>query len=265
MRGYVTCSSLGNYGRFANGAYQVAGIIGIARRNNMVPVFPVWRNYWHRDAFGSTEDIEIHEHLVNPLPLIPDGMVFQERAIGWGYHDVDLPEGNWNLSGHFQSAKYFSHCIEEARWQLKMKDEPPRNDYCAIHVRLGDYDDAYHPRLGMEYYEPAMAECPGSKFLVFSDDIDSAKKMFGDRVDYSEDRDYLADFKLMKTCKHFIIGNSSYSAMAAVLGEPPEKRVVAPRPWFGAKYAGITGEDIYEPDWTVINWEHASARETIAV
>lgn len=256
MNNFVTCKSLGSYGRFANGVYQVAAVFGIARRNNLTPVFPLWRNTWHRDAFGSTEDIDIYKHLVNPLPPLPDGLIFTDKQVEWGYHDVILSTGNWNLSGHFQSTRYFEHCIDEVRWQLRMHDEPPGNDYCAIHVRLGDYDNAYHPRLDLRYYEPAMAHFGSSqRFLVFSDDIDAAKQMFGDRCDYSEGRDYLADFKLLKSCSSFIIGNSSYSAIAAVLSDAPGKQAVAPRPWFGPAYAEIDGEDIYEDGWKVVDWQ----------
>jgi hypothetical protein len=186
-----------------------------------------------------------------------DGPELPDRFIGWGYHDVVLTEST-SLSGHMQSTRYFEHCLDEVRHYFKMKDEPPQNDYCAIHVRLGDYDDHYHPRLGMDYYGPAMAQFPGERFLVFSDDLGEARQMFGSRVEYSEGRDYIRDFKLMKTCRSFIIGNSSYSAFAAVLGEHPEKKVVAPRPWFGPAYTDITGEDIYEPDWSVINWKRAA-------
>ncbi len=256
-RGYLTNLSIGNYGRFANGAYQVAAVFGIARRNNLTPVFPLWRNEWHKTAFGSTEDIDIHAHLINPLPAIPDGLRFTDKVVEWGYHDVILPSGNWNLSGHFQSTKFFEHCIDECRWQFRMVDEPRLNDLCAIHWRAGDYTigEGYHPRLDMRYYAPAMAHFGSSQqFLVFSDDIHTARKMFGDRCKYSSG-DYLADFKLMKQCHSFIIGNSSFSAFAAVLANQDGKQVVAPRPWFGPSYTSIDGEDIYEPGWRVINWQ----------
>lgn len=259
MNGYCTMLAIGNYGRFANGAYQVAGVMGIARRNGLVPAFPLWQNSWHRDGFGSSEDIDIYKHLVNPLPPLPEGVAFTERPVEWGYHDVKLPSGNWNLSGHFQSTRYFEHCIDEVRWYMRMKDEPRPNEYCAIHVRLGDYDNAYHPRLDMSYYEPAMAHFGSSQlFLVFSDDIAAARKMFGDRCKYSGGQDYLADFKLLKSCHSFIIGNSSFSAFAAVLADQPGKQVVAPRPWFGPAYTNINGEDIYNPEWKVIDWAKAA-------
>jgi hypothetical protein len=241
-------------GRFCNGAYQVAGTIGMARRNNADFAFPLWINHDHRERFGSSEEVNVYEHFVNPLPLY-SGPLLPERWVDWGYQDVVLTE-SVSLKGHFQSEKYFSHALDEIRWYLRMKDEPPRNDYVAIHWRAGDYTDGdgYHPRLTMDYYRPAMAEFPGAKFLVFSDDIAGAKQMFGPSVEYSEGRDYLADFKRLKTCSSFIIANSSYSAMAAVLSDAPDKRVVAPRPWFGKAYTQITADDIYGSGWKIIDW-----------
>jgi len=258
-QGYLTMLSIGNYGRLANGMYQIAGILGIAKKNNLEPVFPQWVNHDHRDRFGSTEDVDLQKYFVNPLPSIPEGIEWQpEIPIPWGYSDVTLPPGNWNLSGHFQSPKYFDNCRDQIQHYFRMKDEPPQNDRVAIHIRLGDYDDTYHPRLDSRYYGAAIAMFPGEKFLVFSDDIGGAtlrlKGALGGNFAFASGN-YIEDFALMKRCKSFIIGNSSYSAMAAVLGEHPEKRVAAPRPWFGPAYAQIDGEDIYEKDWTVINWQ----------
>lgn len=255
-QGYLTMLSVGKYGRLANGMYQIAGILGIARKNNLEPVFPEWKNHDGRN-FETEIDIDVQRHFVNELPRVPEGVEWQpERPQHWGYRDINLPPGNWNISGHFQSARYFNHCLDTVQHYFRMKDEPPVNDYVGIHVRLQDYNNeaGWHPRMTMDYYAPAMALFPGAKFLVFSDDIPACKQMFGASAEYSE-QDYIQDFKLLKRCKSFIIGNSSYSAMAAILGEHPEKRVVAPRPWFGPA-AGINGEDIYGTDWTVINWEH---------
>lgn len=243
-----------------NALFQVAGVLGIAKKNNLEPVFEPLINHDHRDRFGSTEDIDLYKHFVHQLPPIPEGIQWQaEKQIPWGYHDITLPPGNWNLTGHFQSQRYFDHCIEEVRHYFTMKDEPPQNDYVAVHVRLTDYDDAYHPRLGMEYYGPAMAQFPpGTYFKVFSDDLRAALTMLGDNFLRNNKGDYLDDFREMKRCKSFIIGNSSYSAMAAILGGHPDKKVIAPRPWFGPRYTVITGEDVYGDGWEVINWKEAA-------
>ena len=255
-------SSIGSYGRFANMLFQVAGVFGVARKNGLQPVFRPLVNLDHKERFGSTEDIDVWKYFKNPLPEIPDSIQWRDRPVEWGYNDVRLGPGNWNLSGHFQSFKYFAHCFDEVKWYLRMKDEYPPADYCAIHVRLGDYDGSYHPRLDMNYYGPAMEKMPdGTKFRVYSDDIKSAMEMFpaefgGEKIQFVTKSDgYIDEFKSMKSCRHFIIGNSSYSAMAAILGEAKDKRVIAPAPWFGPKYTNITGRDIYCDDWMVINYE----------
>lgn len=246
----ATFAQLGRYGRLCNQMYQIAGVIGIARRNNADFAFPEWRNWDHRDRFGSSEDIDVQRYFVNPLPVY-DGPSLPDHFVHWGYHDVRLIQ-SVSISGHLQSERYFSHCIDEVRWYFRMKDERDE-PYTAIHVRRGDYDDAYHPRLPATYYHEAMRRIPGP-YLVFSDDLDWCRAQFGDTVEYAGG-DYLHDFRRMKRCQNFIISNSTFSSMAAVLGDSPTKRVIAPRPWFGPKYTSITGEDIYGSDWTVLNWK----------
>jgi hypothetical protein len=260
MKGYCTMLSIGNYGRFANMLFQVCGVIGVARKNGLQPVFRPLRNLDHKERFGSNEDIDVFKHFKNPLPALPDNIQWREQPVQWGYHDVRLGPGNWNLSGHFQSFKYFAHCFDEVKYYMRMKDERPTHDHIALHVRRGDYDNAYHPRIGVEYYAQAIESfSKDTKFILFSDDVEGATAMlskYKSRIvltDYG--MDYIESFKMMKSCRHFIIGNSSFSAMAAILGEAKDKRVIAPSPWFGPKYTNITGNDIYCPDWTVINYE----------
>ncbi len=258
MKGYCTMSAIGNYGRLGNMLYQIGGVFGIARKNGLQPVFRPLVNLDHKERFGSTEDIDLGKYFVNPLPAMPEGIRWIDKPVEWGYQDVRLGPGNWNISGHFQSFKYFAHCFDEVKYYMRMKDEYPQNDYCAIHVRLGDYDDAYHPRMKMNYYAMAMKQMPaGTKFTVFSDDIRGATKMFDgyNIAGFVNSGCYISDFKLMKSFKHFIIGNSTYSAMAAILGEAKDKRVICPSPWFGPKYTNITGKDIYCDGWTVIDYE----------
>ena len=255
----VTFSSLGRYGRLCNGAYQICSTIGIARRNGYDFGFPLWRNYDGLN-FESNIDIDIHEHFLNPLPLY-EGPSLPDRFVHWGYHAITLTE-SCSLSGHMQSSRYFEHCMDEIRFYMRMVNEPPMNDYAAIHVRRTDYmegDESYHPRLDLRYYEPALAHFGSDQqFLVFSDDIPGAKELFRPlegkhRIEYSQEPDYIADFRRLKTCAHFVIANSSFSSMAAILGDNPSKQIIAPMPWFGP-IAGINAEDLYEPSWTVLNW-----------
>jgi hypothetical protein len=260
----VVFSKLGRFGRFCNGAFQVCSTIGIARKNNCDFAFPLWRNYDGLN-FESNLDIDVYKRMANPLPLY-EGPDLPELGIPFGYHDVMITRDT-DLLGHFQSERYFSHCIDEVRHYLTFKDEPKQNDYVGIHFRGGDYGpqaspqhpqgNEYHPRLGMSYYGQAMSLFHGAKFLVFSDSPKEAREMFGDTVDYAEGKDYFEDFKSLKRCRHFVIGNSSFSALAAMLGEAKDKKVVAPRPWFGGAYTTqyqASAEDIYSKEWAVLNW-----------
>jgi hypothetical protein len=264
-QGFLAMLATGNYGRFMNGGYQIAAVLGIAKKNNLEPCFNPWVNADHRDRFGSTEDVDLGKYFVHQLPPIPESIIWQaERGYGWGYQDIVLPPGNWNISGHFQSPKYFDDCRDQVSHYFRMIGEPPQNDYCSIHYRAQDYDQGtnagYHPRMSLAYYEPAMAHFGSDQqFLVFSDDIPGAKELFRPlegkhKIAYSEGLDYIQDFKRLKRCASFIIANSSYSAMAAVLGDAPDKQVIAPRPWFGKAAGGLTGEDIYDVGWKIINW-----------
>ncbi len=253
----VTFKSLGRLGRFGNQLFQIAGTIGIARRNGMNFCFPRWVNYDHSERFGQGGEIEMNKFFENKLPEYQD-FFYQYRWINWGYHPVFLKQDvHYDVCGHFQSERYFSHCMSEVRYYLKMKDEYKLfPQMCAIHWRAGDYqegENVYHPRMTMEYYEGAMKHMPSdTRFMVFSDDYDAARAMFGNEFRYGggEGRDYMDDWKAMKACNHFICANSSYSLMAAILSEAPNKVVVCPRKWFGTA-APITGDDCY-PEKAII-------------
>lgn len=255
----LTFNQLGRYGRLGNQMFQIASTIGIARKNGWNYGFPEWKNYDHVDRFGSKEDIDVHKYFVNRLPTYIGNA--PDRFVHWGYWPITLKGiDDISLSGHMQSEKYFLHCKELIRHYFKMKEEYPDNDCCAIHVRLGDYDDNYHPRLNMEYYKKAIWLMPqGTKYLLFSDEIDKAADMFygvlnsfpGGNLTLSTIGNTIEDFKLMKSCKHFIIGNSTYSWWPAWLSNQPGKRVVAPAKWFGS-IARLSSKDIYCNGWKVI-------------
>lgn len=243
----------GGLGRFGNQMFTIAGTIGIAVQSGQPFGFPPWIN---RDnaLFGGQAD-NLYLELVNQLPELPP-FVYHEYGYFWGYRKIVLPSGNWNIDSHLQSEKYFSHCIEMVRHYLTFKNEPPKNDYVAVHFRAGDYIDdpnAYHPRQTMDYYQKAMDFYHGREFLVFTDDKQAAME----RMPWIKDHgrficgNYLEDFKLMKSCHSFITANSSYSLMAAILADQPGKQIVCPSRWFGPS-VGLETKDIYPQNAIVI-------------
>jgi hypothetical protein len=248
----ITFRQLGRYGRFANGMFQIAGVLGIATKNGYQYAFPRWVNWNHQDQFGSTEDIEVQKYFVNELPYADDLERFPEMFIHWGFHGFNIPD-NHSLVGHFQAPKYFVHCMDLIKHYFRMKDEPEQNEYVAIHFRGKDYYEGaenYHPQCTKEYYEKAIDLFPGHKFLIFTDDREAAAKRF-EGIEYATG-DYIEDFRLMKRCKSFICANSSYSLMAALLGDHPDKKIVCPSLWFGKAAGGMNGDWCYPENAIVI-------------
>lgn len=247
----------GGLGRFGNQCFTIAGVIGIAIKSGQPYGFPKWINR-DNEMFGGMAD-DMNDYFVNPLPS-SDGISFQDYGYFWGYRDINLPTGSWNIDAHMQSDKFTRHCMGVIREQFRMKDEPEQNDYVAIHYRAGDYIDnpkAQHPRCSREYYENAMFQFPeGTKFLVFSDDIAAAYSMlkfYGSNLEFYDRPNYIEAFKLMKRCKHFITANSSYSSFAALLADHQEKKVIQPARWFGSQMpAEFDTKDLYHENAIII-------------
>ncbi len=177
-----------------------------------------------------------------------DGLFFVRN----GYIDI-YPEaagaGHAILSGYFQSEKYFFDIKEQIKEELKVKS-PVENrnrtlldlirgtESVCVHIRRGDVvvngkttcPDAYY-RKGIAYIKENVA---GAKFFIFSDDMDYARRMAGmpsDAVFVGRGNSAIEDMRLMYSCKHFVISNSTYSWWACYLSDNAGKVVVAPRPW----------------------------------
>lgn len=251
----------GGLGRMGNQLFTIAGVIGIATKSGQSYGFPKWVN--HDNAlFGGQRD-DMAEFFANPLPS-SDGISFEHYGYFWGYRDIKFPNGNWNIDAHMQSDKFTKHCMPLIRDTFRMKDEPDQNEYVAIHYRAGDYidsPDAQHPRCSKEYYEQAMALFPREKFWLFSDSVPTWFSMMGiERTDprfhgsgVGQSYFYADDFKNMKQCKSFITANSSFSSMAALLGEHPDKKIVQPSRWFGTSMPHEFGvEDLYHENAIII-------------
>lgn len=232
----ITAKSIGTggLGRFGNQLFTIAGCIGIAIKSGQSYGFPKWKNF--DNAIFGDDVTDFSGVFVNDLPLAPD-IPFQDYGYFWGYRDVFLPTGSWSIDAHMQSYKFFSHCIDHIREVFRMRDEPEQSDCVAIHYRAGDYIDdptAQHPRCSKEYYETAMLEFPAdTKFLVFTDGKQDWLNKMGNKF-YFADGNYLEDFRLMKRCKSFICANSSFSFMAALIGQHPDKKIIMPSRWFGS-------------------------------
>lgn len=156
-----------------------------------------------------------------------------------------------NLSGYFQSPKYFesSEEIVKSWFQIKFDDEVDKvlskyspDDYCFIHLRGTDYKNL-NWTLPLDYYKSAMKEIQNLKseisFVVVTDDPELSKKLFPNTEILTEKIhqhgtfgiDGVRDFKSLYFSKYSIISASTFSWWAAWLSLDDKKCVIAPSNW----------------------------------
>ncbi len=213
---------------------------------------------------------------INGLPIIySDDFIYVLDA--FQYIEFNLsPRKLILLEGCFQNTAYFSSIKNILKKELTVKDpilsinQPLMQHICesnsvCVHIRRGDYlSDSWAKLLlvcNKDYYISAMERISqrisNPTFFVFSnthDDIVWIKENY----DFSKynvvyvdnsNPDY-EEFRLMKSCKHFIISNSSFSWWAQYLSDNENRIVVAPSVWH-KKDRGW--ENLYEEHWQLID------------
>lgn len=281
----ISFKYIGKHGRLGNQMFQFAATVGIARKINKDFAFPK-----ENTEIPSVEDFkdgvtrevyfDLPKYFPNvamtlaPLNQIETNYVAQEPGFHFFPEFFAIPDQT-NLMGYFQTEKYFEHCSDlileffQFDREIKKKAENvlpkiPRNpELVSVHVRVGDYKalQQFHPVMNANYYFSAMMEFSDEDhntdkyFVVFSDDIEYAKSLFGESecIIYMENNEPEVDMCAMSMCHHNIIANSSFSWWAAWLNKNPNKKVVAPKNWFGPAYYGIHDiKDLCPESWIVI-------------
>lgn len=166
-----------------------------------------------------------------------------------------LQEGTTYFDAFGQSEHYFADIREQLEQDLVMVAPDDQDNVAmaakiestesvALHVRWFDAGDGVHSsNMSQAYYAQALpqllAKIPGAHFFLFSDRPEQAATLLaplmGDRpftlVEHNAAIENAeADFWLMRQCRHFIIGNSTFAWWAAWLGEQrnPGAQVFAP-------------------------------------
>ena len=172
------------------------------------------------------------------------------------YPEILTLGDNTYLDGYWQSEKYFSDITGVIRDEFTVKNKPdPINESyleeikncesVSVHVRRGDYvfnptANQVHGFLGLGYYQKAMKtvleKIDSPRFFIFSDDPEWVEGNIGINVPttcikHNSIKSY-EDMRLMSTCKHHIIANSSFSWWGAWLASNEDKIVIGPSRWF---------------------------------
>jgi len=180
-------------------------------------------------------------------------------------NDVFNIKDNTDFIGYFQSYKYFEHIEEDIRKEFTFSREIDilasqyinkfERPIVALHVRRGTYlfHKETHRIMPMEYYLEAMKMFKNSTFLIFSDDINWCKNNFkGNQFYFSETNNHWLDMAIMSKCDNYIIAASSFSWWGAWLNTK-DKKVIAPKTWFGPKFSHYNTKDLLPEDWIKID------------
>jgi hypothetical protein len=215
-----------------------------------------------------------------PLGLIDLGQVPR--------YDEDETQGAWDLRvvvcrppvilrGYFQSPRYFGAIADLLRRELVPAQSAGELTHrfaqmiqaaglgsVSLHLRRGDYVSdpmvrAKHGVLGPAYYRRAMERVRGTvpdpHWFIFTDDPAAAQAVLPAEAQLTVVSGHglteVEELDLMRTCRHHVIANSSFSWWGAWLGMP-DGITIAPRRWFAdGSAAGI--RDRFPEDWVLID------------
>lgn len=178
---------------------------------------------------------------------------------------------NQFVCGTYEDKRFFENIREELLCEFTTK-APIKNENIKLmkHIeecesvcvsfRRGDFLEKTNKSLrdicDLQYYKSAIAkmkeEIPNAKFFFFSDDIDWVRKNcdFGVESFYETGHDDIGEkMRLMSSCKHFIMSNSTFCWWAQYLSKNEKKVVISPDHWFNMD--GYRHQLIGE-DWILI-------------
>jgi hypothetical protein len=254
----ISFNELGNLGHIGNQMFQYASLQGIAKNRNFDWIIPP------KNEFGKNYPVK---NIMHNLFYLDSGINFHEgitdyhsiTEVGNGFNKdlFDNCPDQVNLSGYFQSYKYFENIEKKIRRDFTflpdMNDRTPRKNTLSIHVRRGDYLGIKNhlPPMNIEYYSYAL-DFIGSfnHAIVFSDDIEWCKGQdLFKNFEFSQGDSY-SDFRLMSKCDKHIIANSTFSWWAAWLSQADS--VVCPAEWFGPALPTHTPDGYHVPGWQAV-------------
>jgi hypothetical protein len=146
--------------------------------------------------------------------------------------------GYWQYGKFLHGNKTFLRKSLSNNKQLKEGIESKLSDgSVALHVRRSDYL-LINQNLYNSFYEQALLtmqkKVNNFNYSVFTDDLDWVKnnKLFNDANKIHSSENLLDDFYNMLLNQHFVVGNSTFSLMAAFIKEEADTKVIVANPWF---------------------------------
>lgn len=223
-----------------------------------------WRNFPHNKAIDIKNKYQ--KKWVRYLSKI--GLYYLDL----GYFDFPaIKQKECLISGNFESEKYFINIKDKIKQEITPIQAPLKTNHdflekikttnsICISIRRGDYISnlqfsKIHNICNKSYYLRAIdkiaTEVENPVFFFFSDDIEWVRNNIKLPYEsyYETGNDPVWEkLRLMSSCKHFIISNSTFSWWAQYLGDYEKKVVVAPEKW----YNNPLQSELYMDNWILI-------------
>lgn len=262
----LTFGKLGVMGRLGNQLFQIAAVIGTAKKHGLQYGFPVWK---------------YQNYFKNPLPLFTGRIETVVREKHFHYTPIEV-HPNMDLEGFFQSEKYFEYAEDEVREAFEFHPSighrlTGNKEIIAISVRRGDFiDNPNHYLLPIEYYYLALLkyfDFRNYQIIIFTDDVPYcrvhfeclenlvfAENNFKDtpKTYFDVNESGIKQLAMMQKCDHFIIANSTFSWWGAWLSRSVHKKVVRPTHHFDGNLRREDIKDHYPEKW--IPFDHVGKK-----
>ena len=174
----ITYSKIGHFGRLGNQLFQFASTYGIAKKQGYQVAFPLenmqepsvedFKDGITREVtFDIPKAFVLEEGILLPRKDIQTVYTVQEPYFHFSQELFTIPD-SCDVTGYYQSEKYFKHIEAELRKLLTFKEEIYKKAFkiysqikystVSIHIRRGDYLglEQFHPVCNPEYYQTAL-------------------------------------------------------------------------------------------------------------
>lgn len=150
-------------------------------------------------------------------------------------------DGYWqNVELLVSQKKFILDCLKNIEPFKDLKEKDCLHGSTLIHVRRGDYLN-YGEELSLNFYYQAIKYCENNiknfKFEIFTDDINWVKShyLFDNALNIHGPtrslNNLLKEVYKMLNFENYVVGNSSFSLVAAILSEDERSKIIVADPW----------------------------------
>lgn len=191
---------------------------------------------------------KIRKKLILPYKL-HEGQSLNEENITY----INRFSGYWQIDPDIRKNLSFLKTSIINNYENLVEDEKIKSNIL-LHIRKGDYQNI-DEILPDRYFQLALEKLnsyENKKYDIFTDQtsVDMENNLYKNASNVYTSSHPLSDFLKMLNYKTYIISNSSYSYMAALLSNYESPTVVYPSPWF----KNMQHNPLFDSEWKKIEY-----------